>query len=100
MEFYCLFSNEIKFENKIIRSHQRFMSTIGKGFRPDKIENIPENYQELIQKCWKQDPNERPTFDEIVEILKNDNFALEEFGMKTDMDELHRYQEKIDESKQ
>ena len=44
MEFYCLFSNEIKFENKIIRSHQRFMSTIGKGFRPDKIENIPENY--------------------------------------------------------
>lgn len=36
------------------------------------------------------------SFDEITEILKNDKFALDEFGVKTDLDELHKYQDKID----
>ena len=33
----------------------------------------------------------------MVEILKNVKYALEEFGIKTDMNELHRYQDKFDE---
>lgn len=50
----------------------------------------------MINECWEQDPNDRPTFDEIVEKLKSDKFALEEFGFKTNLDELHEYQQLID----
>lgn len=46
--------------------------------------------------CWKQNPDERPTFSEIVEILKHDKFAIEEFEMRTNLDELHEYQNRID----
>ena len=59
------------------------MMKIGRGDRPARKENIPDVYWELIQQCWKQDPNDRLTFDEIVEILRNDKYALEEFGMRT-----------------
>ncbi|KAK8892813.1 hypothetical protein M9Y10_030061 [Tritrichomonas musculus] len=45
---------------------------IQSGFRP-KIDLIPsESYQRLIEDCWQQDPNSRPTFDNILETLQND----------------------------
>lgn len=94
---YRMFSNDLRFrDNRPIRSSQQFMMEIGRGNRPARKENIPDVYWELIQQCWKQDPNDRLTFDEIVEILRNDKYALEEFGMRTDLDELHRYQDKME----
>ena len=45
----------------------------------------------------KQDPKERLTFDEITEILKDDKYAINEFGMQTNLDELHEYQNRIDQ---
>lgn len=57
---------------------------------------MPQNYWELIQKCWEQEPSERPSFDEIVEILKSDKFAINEFGLKTNLEKLHDYQDRID----
>ncbi|KAK8889378.1 hypothetical protein M9Y10_034124 [Tritrichomonas musculus] len=41
------------------------------GYRPEIAENVPDCYRELIQKCWSQDPSERPTFDSIVDLLKS-----------------------------
>lgn len=32
---------------------------------------IPQCYKELIEDCWQQDPNKRPSFEEIVYRLKN-----------------------------
>lgn len=61
-----------------------------------KTENIPDHYWELITKCMKEDPCERPSFDQITDILKDDSFALNEFGMKTDLNKLHEYQNRID----
>lgn len=51
---------------------------------------------ELITKCMKENPCERPSFDQIIDILKDDSFALDEFGMKTDLNKLHEYQNRID----
>lgn len=81
---------------KPIRSPQRYLFSISKGARPKRIDTIPDHYWDLMQKCWKRVPEERPTFDQIVTILKDDKFALEEFGMKTNLDELHEYQKRID----
>lgn len=66
------------------------------NFRPKKRDSIPDNYWNLINKCWDKDPNKRPCFEEIVEILRNDDFALNEYSMNTNIDELHEYQNRID----
>lgn len=93
---YKMFSPQINLEGKKIRSSQQYMMYISKGIRPVKPASIPEHYWELIQKCWKGKPNERLTFEQIVNLLKDDKYALEEFGMKTNLDELHDYQKRIE----
>lgn len=40
--------------------------------------------------------DERPTFDDILDVLKDDKYAIEEFGMKTDINELHEYRRRIE----
>ena len=94
---YQMFSKTIQFPDKTkISNSQQYMMKISRGERLKRPENIQDSYWELIQICWKQSPNERPTFQEIVEILKDDKFAIEEFGMKTNLDELHEYQKRVD----
>ncbi|KAF0523845.1 kinase-like protein [Gigaspora margarita] len=39
------------------------------GERP-QIKGVPEFYKNLMISCWDNDPNNRPTIDEIVEIVK------------------------------
>lgn len=67
-----------------------------KNSRPEKSCNIPDHYFDLIEKCLDEDPKKRPSFNEIVEILMNDKFALNEYSMKTNLDELHEYQSRIE----
>ncbi|KAK8897369.1 hypothetical protein M9Y10_015313 [Tritrichomonas musculus] len=40
--------------------------------RPILHDYIPESFQNLLKKCWDQDPEKRPNFDQIVEFLKSD----------------------------
>ncbi|ELP86925.1 protein tyrosine kinase domain containing protein, partial [Entamoeba invadens IP1] len=43
-----------------------------------KLENgMPPIYQELVKKCWEQEPKNRPTFDQVgkIVILLNDDIA-------------------------
>lgn len=74
---------------------EKFIFKIRCGLRPKKSPLIPDCYWDLIQKCWSQDPNERPTFAEITKILSDDKYALKEFGMETDLNDLHEYQRRI-----
>lgn len=94
---YSMFTNEVIFDDlKRVNSSQHYLIKIRNGKRLKKREKIPNHYWELIQRCWQQNPEDRPTFEEIVNILKNDKYALEEFGMKTDLEQLHEYQRRID----
>ena len=43
-----------------------------KGKRPEFKKKIPESFKNLITSCWSQLPKDRPTFDQIIEQLKND----------------------------
>ena len=96
---YKLFSsNKNQFsDGKIARSRQQIMMKVSRGYRFKRTENISDAYWELIQRCWSQDPEERPTFEEIVEELKDDKYAIKEFGMSTNLDELHEFQQRIEE---
>lgn len=56
-----------------MRNDQIVIEVIHKGARPVFQENtLPPCYQGLIEFRWKEDPSERPSFQEIVELLKSD----------------------------
>lgn len=92
---YRMFSNSFIFPKQIRPGFQFFRSVL-QGIRPQRPDNIPDCYWELIIECWRDDPNNRPSFEEITNLLKDDRYAIEEFGLTTDLDQLHQYQNKID----
>ena len=51
------------------------------GFRPEIDSHIPKSYKNLIKRCWSQEPEERPTFEEIVNLLKTNK------GFRKNVDE-------------
>lgn len=61
-----------------------------------KNSKIPEIYWNLIERCLKEDPKERPTMKQIIDELKGDQYLIEEFGMKADRNEVQQYQMKIE----
>lgn len=70
---YSMFSNEIKFDHPgQISTRYQLKKIISEGKRLIRPNSIPDCYWELICKCWEHNPEKRPTFDEITEILKND----------------------------
>ena len=50
----------------------KLVRAVNSGIRPEFDFNVPNCYQKLIRKCWLDDAEKRPTFDEIVNILEND----------------------------
>ena len=42
---------------------------IVKGMRETPVSNTPFEYQQLYEKCWKEEPNQRPNIEEIHRIL-------------------------------
>ncbi|EMS64397.1 Serine/threonine-protein kinase HT1 [Triticum urartu] len=54
---------------------------LGMGLRPTIPKNAHAKLAELLQKCWQQDPAERPDFSEILEALKK---IAEEVGDEHD----------------
>ena len=45
---------------------------VSKGDRPELNSTIPKSYKDLIENCWSQNPEKRPTFDQILDKLEND----------------------------
>lgn len=63
------FSRADKIINEIINKNSR------PKFPTDE-NKIPECYQELIERCWCDDPADRPSFDEIIEILQTNHLFI------------------------
>lgn len=71
-----------EFYNKIVND----------GFRPSfKNLSIPNCYQELIEKCWCQDPKERLSFNEIVDILKTNKEFITDKKKRRNLYEIYRW---------
>lgn len=56
-----------------LNQYQLIINSISDQKRSENKGLISEFYQDFIEECWSQDPDERPTFDEIVYLLKNDS---------------------------
>ncbi|KAK8860760.1 hypothetical protein M9Y10_012426 [Tritrichomonas musculus] len=75
------------------KASQIYQKVVMKGERPVIKENIPRRFKTLIEECWSQDPNQRPTFDDIVYQLRmDDQFITEEISK----DDYSKYIEFID----
>lgn len=71
---YEIYANEKPFANLTM---YKLSQKICKGERPN-ISLIEEDpYKELIDNCWQQTPEDRPTFDQIVEVLEGDAFITD-----------------------
>ena len=74
---YEIITGEVPFEN------ENFFYKIGvdvsiNNLRPSFHFPIPDHYKKLIESCWSKNPNERPSFNEIVSLLKSDEFFQSE----------------------
>lgn len=67
---YEIITNEKPF-NDFQVLYQILYFVISQKNRPEFKRPIAKCYQQLIEKCWSDDPNERPSFAQIVEELKN-----------------------------
>jgi serine/threonine protein kinase len=59
-----------------------------KGFRPEIPPTIHRSVKKLIERCWNDDPDKRPSFDEIYEKLAANWFP---FYKDTDMAAVERF---------
>ena len=66
-----------------ILTNKKPFCKVGKGqlfekimnsYRPDLSRSVPDQYRDLIEKCWSQNPDERPTFDQIVDSIERKDF--------------------------
>ena len=59
---------------KFTNAFQLFKAVI-RGERPEMPPSVPSNWKELITACWAQEPDCRPTFAEICDVLESDEFV-------------------------
>ncbi|KAK8870875.1 hypothetical protein M9Y10_008773 [Tritrichomonas musculus] len=93
---YELMTKEKPFSH-LKTTNEIFFEVVAKSGRPkfpeSPKEEIPECFREMIEACWSQDPNQRPTFDNIVNALKTDRrFLANEVNEK----EFFRYVEMVE----
>ncbi|RUS26228.1 kinase-like domain-containing protein [Jimgerdemannia flammicorona] len=61
-----LSSGRVPWEN---HDSMTIMRKVCDGGREDAVAGMPVEYVKLYQKCWAQDPNERPSASEVLESL-------------------------------
>ena len=66
--FWELIAREIPFAGK--NGVQVSVAVVTKGLRPAMPPNTPPVIADLIVKCWDTNPDIRPSFDEILKLLK------------------------------
>jgi hypothetical protein len=63
------------------------------GWRPNIPSEVFEVSKRLIERCWSKNPENRPNFEEILQILVNCNFQI---VSKVDSVEVIKYLEAIE----
>nr|XP_023684328.1 tyrosine-protein kinase Lyn-like isoform X1 [Paramormyrops kingsleyae]XP_023684329.1 tyrosine-protein kinase Lyn-like isoform X1 [Paramormyrops kingsleyae] len=58
-------------------SNAEVMTSVQRGYRMPKPENCPSELYEIMNTCWKNKPEDRPTFDYIQSVLDDFYTATE-----------------------
>jgi serine/threonine protein kinase len=91
---YMLFTLPSKFDDGRLfpKAKVPFMQNVQRGSRYACVDGMPPFYWDLIQACWAQDPDARPSIAQIVQLLVNDRRWVFE---GTNLTELDAYQAKV-----
>lgn len=90
MIVYYIYSGHLPFDSQ---SQFDYFHRIINNERPVLNFDMPECYKKLIRCCWVNNPDERPSFDEIVDIIKNTPEFITDY---IDESEFYRYVEYIE----
>ena len=88
---YEIITNEKPFNNL---NFFEVFTKVASGNRPEISAKISEPYKKLIEKCWSQNPSNRPSFEEIVKMLRSDKEFITD---KIDRRDYENYIEYLDE---
>lgn len=88
----ALFTTDFKFYGRQPRTINQLMTNILDGKRFIIPNDVPKFYVSLINKCWSYDQKERPSFDDIVKILEEDDDFMFD---GSDKEEVYDYIKKI-----
>jgi hypothetical protein len=92
MLVYQIFTNVNILPSGRLRGFTELSRAIVAGERFIWHPRIPKAFWKLIRLCWKQEPEKRPSFHEITEMmLESDDLTFP----GTDLDEYHEYQNRI-----
>lgn len=92
---YEIVTSEIPF-SELTNIYQIYSKVVIGGYRPPFNFPVPASYRNMIEKCWSYDPRDRPTFQQIVNLLKTDNGFItqtvdkDEFMEYVENDELYK----------
>ena len=92
MLLYELVTTKTPFQGEGLNSYQLSQSVL-KGRRPQIDGGVAEEWKSLIEKCWDQEPEARPTMEEVVDMLKDVDFSTFEAGINEG--EVDAYREMI-----
>ncbi|KAK8888726.1 hypothetical protein M9Y10_033460 [Tritrichomonas musculus] len=89
---YMIFTKGSYFDGKAYKVFSAYSDYIVGGGKLKTNKSIPPHYNDLIMECCEYLQYERPTFEAIIEVLKDDKYALDK---DVDLDDLHEYQNRI-----
>lgn len=58
-------------------SNSEVMSSVQRGYRMPRPENCPTELYDIMNTCWKNKPEDRPTFDYMQSVLDDFYTATE-----------------------
>ena len=97
MILYCIWTEKELFQNlSVFQMAEKLI----KSERPEfPSENGPsKSWRELIEICWNQDPNQRPTFDEICDLIDSPKFVTESIDKQLSESYKEMLEKGVDES--
>src|SRR5437660_6936026 len=70
MLMWEIFAGHPPFDDRA-HNHHLIFDICEKGLRPLILSEMPEDYTQMMQKCWNVDPSKRPTIGELLVFADN-----------------------------
>src|SRR6266540_4520222 len=69
MLMWEIFAGHLPFDDRVHDYH--LILQIGEGLRPPILPEMPDDYAQMMQKCWDADSSKRPTIGELLIFAHN-----------------------------
>jgi hypothetical protein len=90
---YRLFADPLQSANRVMfRDVSTWRESILAGLRFSRPANVPDPFWRLISECWHHDPESRPSFAQIVDVLNTEEGIV---FPGTDAVEYQEYKERL-----